>query len=449
MATKKTATKTATPSKAVHVPKETGTETLLLLDPSKIRIGENIRFNITADSIARMKEDILADGRINTPVEVQALDPNDNEDGCTHLLTVGYRRTLAAKQIIAAEPNCGLLVPARVDDPGTDIERMCRQISENQEHNALSVMDKAKAVKALLDSGVTKLRVRELFAAPGGRKGTTIQPASNSYINILLGFLTFPKSVQNMLNEGRMTMGAGMEMLRKDESKWKEMAEEFEKERLKAVEKEEKFEETILGKERRLAEAAEKEAKAKAEAEKLEADLKAAKEAADAAEAARQTAIEESTKALQAAGAVKDKDAKAKANQAFKDSQAAVKKAETEAASKAKAAASLEDRKASIAKKAAELAAKKAVGPVAPVVNPGAVNKAAAKVGATNKNLAPVKPKLNAKQMLEVLDTITKPYGTHQPKADAIYRAIGEVFDGILTPAQFNQAVTKLTGERK
>lgn len=256
---------------------------LVLLDPKNIIIAENARFNLKPYRVDALAQSILASGGINSPVEVRL-----TSDGKHELITGHYRVAAATK--LNAE-GAGLSVPALIRSVSDETERLKRQLSENMDRENMSPMDMAVAARKLLDAGVSRADVRKTFARPGGRKGLSMQPASNSWLNITLKFLTYPKPVQQKIHDGTIGYAAAYELGRVAPESLQAVVDRIEAQRQASIDREERDEKTEEEREAKAAESEQtKAARAKAQADKLEAAQKAVTEAATAktdAEAAR------------------------------------------------------------------------------------------------------------------------------------------------------------------
>lgn len=254
------AKQTATP------PPETPDEQIVYLDPAHVQAEENSRYGLKPSRVASLAEDIVDKGGVMVPVEVEPLEAN--KGGFTHRLTAGFYRHAAVSSL--NKEGAGLMLPSIVrplDDPK---QRLARQLSENMERENQSPMDKAVAIKKLLDTGVERGEIRRLFKSAGGRKGVTVQPMSNAMLNILVRFLELPKTIQEKIHDGRIGVAAAYELGKVPPDKRQAIVDRAEADRVAQIEKEEKDEEKYLAQEKKFGEAQTAEAEARTEAKKTE-----------------------------------------------------------------------------------------------------------------------------------------------------------------------------------
>ncbi len=274
---------------------------ITMLDPSTILIADNVRFGLTKFALDSLRKSVEEAGEIQVPIEVEEL--SEPQDGKLYKLTTGERRT---RVILAMNADgAGLKVPAIIKQTADSLDRTKRQLRENLERESMSPMDKAVAIKKLLDEGVPKAEIRQIFAEPGGRKGLQMAPISNAYLNMLVSFLSLPKklaikvrgesrtvNVQEMINDGRITVGGAYELTKvaADPLKLLSTVENLEEARQKAIDEEEREENRFLTGSKRDEEKLEKtkelETKHKAAQASLEEAKKLAAEKAEKAAAA-------------------------------------------------------------------------------------------------------------------------------------------------------------------
>lgn len=419
--------------------------TITELDPSVLLTEDNIRFGLQKYKVESLADNILQSGGINTPIEVEELEEPVN--GKTHKVTFGFYRVAAATKL--NKEGAGILVPAIIRSAGDALSRMKRQLSENLERADMSPMDKAFAMKRLLDSGVPKLEVRKIFATYGGRKGIVKQEASNSYVNMHLSFLEFPKDVQTKIHDGRIPVSSAYELTKYSKDRWEPILENAEAERLKRIERDEKDEEKFLAGAKKAEEAEEK-AKAalkaiddaKAESERLAKEAEAATEAKvkaynDAAQAqANRKMTAEQKKAAAEAFKAADDAAKLKLKEAEKAHSEAEKLEEKR-----------KEREAAIAARAAELkkvreeAEKKKK--KAAQVSQGDIRKGAAATGKTAANSA----KLGMAELRKIVDEWAL-VGSY-PKVQKFAQVMQKVISGEFAGPEAYTHLTIITGEKK
>lgn len=414
-------------------------EILLTLSPDDIIIKENIRYNLKPYAIDHLAEQIAADGGVNTPVEVQ-----ETEEG--YVLTCGHQRVEAVKKLNSQ--GAGLMIPARVMPIESEAQRVLRQVSENNDRENLSPMDKSIAMQRMLAVGLSKMDVRKAFAVAGGRKGQKFQPASNSHVNQVISLLELPKPVQNRIHDGLIPASEAYALAKIPADKRQAVLDRIEADRIKDIDKADKEEEKFLKDEKELTEKTQ-------EAEALTAEHAVVVETAKSAASVVEEKEKEFLSATQAT-LVKgqSKEDKAAAQERLKSAIAELKSANDAATKTAKEAAKLsekvetasekaaaakarleEARKAKLAKKSAPAAPDKAAGKV----KSGAVKKAAAKEGVGDK---PVK--LNAGEMRDAIKTLIL---NGKAKTKAAGQLITDCFDGEITDGQLELGIARLLGE--
>ena len=212
-------------------------EGLQQLDPGVILADENSRFGLKRLRLDTLVQSSLEMGGVNTPVEVEPLDTP--VDGKQYRLTAGFYRHAAVSELNDKQA-AGLTLPAIVKPIGDAGLRLRRQLAENMERENQSPMDKAIAIKKLVDLSVPKVEIRKIFSTPGGRKGLVLQPASNAFINMTLSFLDLPKAVQEKIHDGRVGVAAAYELTKVHPEKRAAVLERAEQERIKTIEAEDK-----------------------------------------------------------------------------------------------------------------------------------------------------------------------------------------------------------------
>jgi ParB/RepB/Spo0J family partition protein len=408
---------------------------LVRLDPAVIMADSNTRYSLKQSRIESLAKSILERGEVLEPVEVEPLAAA-SENGHKYRLTTGFYRLAAVVNLNLT--GAGLTVPAIVRPVPTPQERLKRQLAENMERENQSPMDQAVAIKSLLDSGLNKMEVREIFSRPGGRKGNKVQPASNSFINMTLSFLELPKPIQEKIHDGRVGVAAAYELTKVPAEKRTQVLERAEEERQKALEREEKDEERLLAQEKRDAE----------DKAKRDALLKEVTDAEAKVTSAKALLAERTKTAERAYDLSKAKHADAKAK---KDAISAFKKAEQDrqlseadvlAVSKEHGdlRVKFEKREQLIAEKAAKLKQARGAAPAAQkggAVGSGDVKKAAATEGVST-NYVP----LNASEMRKVITELSLPGGS--AKVVAIGQAIVRCFAGETTDKELYKELVKI-----
>lgn len=237
-------------------PVEQMTEEIVYLDPASILADDNSRFSLKKYRVDQLASSIASTGGVQVPIEVEPLEPP--QDGFSYRLTAGFYR-LAAVDLLNREQGAGLTIPAIIRPLPDPLTRLIHQLTENLERENQSPMDRAVAIKKLLDQGVTRAEVRNLFNAPGGRKGNVIQPLSNSMLNISLRLLELPKAIQQRIHEGMVGIAAAYELGKVPPDKRQAVLDEAEKDRLRQVAREEADEQKYLNAEAKFHETKAKE----------------------------------------------------------------------------------------------------------------------------------------------------------------------------------------------
>lgn len=414
------------------------TETLIHLDPTKILAEDNIRFGNSAIDVAQMQEDILKMGYITTPVVVERIS---NQNGFSHRLVTGFRRHAAALNLNATA-GAGLTLPAIERDLGGDaVARLTHQISENLDRKNMTQMDMAKSIKALMDAGKSRTEVRAMFPRPGGKKGAEMQPASNSWINMMLGFLELPVSIQKDIDSGILGTAAGYELTKCSPDRRQEILAKAKERRQADLDREAAEEKRYLEAESKVGELVKEEQKVVSEVDLAKAEV----ELADLAfETANDRVVQMSEAARRAKG-----DKKKAAEEAHKAAEADFKGAEKRQIAAHKQMSKLVTTKQSLSQRVEEMkarltaarkAAKKGGKGKGTAVGAEDVKRAAKDAGDSTENV-----KLNAAQMRKTVEDLTLA-GTYE-KVQLIGAAIKACFDGEISAGQLLKKLAVITGE--
>lgn len=432
---------------------------LMQLDPNDILAEDNSRFGLKRFRIDRLAADIVASGGIKVPGEVSPL-PKNHESGKSYRLTAGFYRHAALT--LLNENGAGLMFPCMVHSIDAPLERRKRQVSENNERENLSPMDRAIAMSLLLGEGMSKLEIRKEFAVPGGRKGLTMQPLSNSSLNMTMSFLSLPNSVQERIHDGRIGVNAAYELvkiLKKSPAKFDATLEQIEANRLADIDREEKEEAAFLEEEKKAAAAGEKVAAVVVEFEKVKVEAESAATTLAEALAAETASVEKVAELYKAMKAKGQTDEQAKASKeayntalaaakaqekVVKEFQKAADAAKKEADALAKKVQTAEEKAQANRDKIAAARAAKAGGAPTPAADAptsgAAVRKAAAQTGAGS---GPVQ--LNRTDIGKMVDELSLPGSA--PKVQEIGKAFKSALAGITTPKQLYVELQKITGE--
>lgn len=226
----------------------------MFFDPAMITVAGNTRLKLKPTRVAQLAANIRELGRVLEPIGVEEL-----ASGGFELIYGRYRH--AAVEMLNKD-GYEIQLPALVYANLQPQDKLKMQVSENVERESLSLVDKALAMKALLDSGLSKVEVRNIFASGGRLKGTNIQPMSNIYLNSHLAILTLSKSLQDKIDDGVLGMGAIMKVLAAEPSVRDAIVKQAEVTRQAELEKEESAEDKFIAAENKRMEKEEKEAAA-------------------------------------------------------------------------------------------------------------------------------------------------------------------------------------------
>lgn len=417
---------------------ETGT--LVQLEPEDIITDENSRYSLKKYRIERLAAEILQSGGVNTPIEVEPIEADSNADGLVYRLTAGFYRHAAV--VLLNSNGANLTLPAMVVKPENEVVRLRRQLSENMERENQSPMDKAIAIRKLQDMKCPPAEIRKIFAMPGGRKGLSLQPASNSHINMMLSFLEFPKAIQNKIHEGTITVGAAYKLTQHPKEDWDKILEAVEADRQKDIDKSEKEEEKFLNSQKKLTAAEEA-------STTVETELKTVKETAVAAGTVASEKMKVAADAyLASKKAGLSKEDKDKATKAFKAAEAEAQQADKAAETAKKELVKIEEKAKKVADTVASQKAKleearsKAIGA-------RDIDKGAAQVGSekTKGDKGDGLVWLNATEMRKVIQDLALPGGYE--KVQAIGVELVKCISSKSTPKQLFTALAKITGEYK
>lgn len=398
----------------------TATEaTLLHLDPSEILAEDNARYGMRENGIEALKSSVLASGGVMEPVEIDILEPATN--GHKYKLTFGFKRHAVVSQL--NKEGAGLKLPCILHKNETPIERTKRQVEENLQRESLSIMDQAVAMKRLMDSGLSRAEVREVFRRPGGRKGNKTQPISNSYLNMLVSFLEFPKKIRDRIHNDEIGVAAAYELRKAAPDKWEQILDRIEADTVKLAETEEKEETRYLADQKKAEEAQQKHATAATELEIAQKKVAEAQELVKArTEAANKYYAATKVQTLDTAQRKAAEKDFGTAEQARRVAVAQEAEAQVEVNSlKAKATKAAELAKERLDRLVKARAAKKSV-------SPQDVKKSAAEV--TGSGAVP----LNRAEIMKVVEVMCLP-GTVQGVAE-IGKVLRDCFVGIITDGQ-------------
>lgn len=413
---------------------------LLQLSPEQLISSNDVRYGLKNSRIESLMASIVEQGGVMVPLEVEETSGGKYRINAGH-----YRHAAVAK--LNEEQGAGLTLPCVVVSTESDTQRMKRQLAENKEREDMTPMDTAYAIKKLMDAGVSRQEIRAIFSCTGGRKGNKVQPASNSFINMMLSFLEFPKSIQNRIHEGLIGVAGAYQLSKVRPDRRQEVLDKLEADRLASIEQEEKDEEKYLEELKKAEEAKQREAALEKEVEALNAKaLEVSGKVEDFAK--RESELEEAAAAANAAAADEDKKKalQEKLKAAKTNTKTAIKAAEDAAKERDKAAAKLESLRVKAAERAEKLAKARKEAEKAAKKKKAAsgddVQKAAAAVGASTQYVP-----LKIGEIRNLVHELTLP-GSF-PKVREIGLALESCFNGVTTDKQLYVSLAKITGEKK
>lgn len=413
------------------------TEEIIHVAPEALLVDNVSRFGLRKSRIDQLMTEIMEQGEVTTPLDVELLSsPVNSLD--YRIVDGAYRH--AAVTRLNTEKGAGLTLPIRTHPESDPVSRLKRSISFNLNREDPSPMDMGIAIKALLDAGVSRKEIMDIYRRSGGRKGDKVQPASNSYLNMMVSFLDFPKKIQDLIHNRVLGTGAAYSLHKKPRDKWEEIINSAMDEREEADKAE------VAADEKLLAEARKEEA-AKSKVEDLRKEKEVAAEKLKLAAADLDKAAHEEVEAFSAAKKAKNNDEKKVLDEAFKAKQAASKDATTTAEAAKKEAEKIADKLAKVEQAAEERAKKLAdarkadkkgvkAGDGKKPVSPKGIENAAAKAGTGTL------VKLTATQMREAVHDWGLP-GGDSPVITQIFLIVKRCFDSEITPSQAFKEMNK------
>lgn len=412
-------------------------ENVVLLSPDTVLADDNSRFGLKDTRKESLKQSILDSGGVLVPVEVSPLKPPVN--GFQYRLTSGFYRHAAVAEL-NKEQGAGLMLPAIIREVD-DKTRLMHQLSENMERENQSPMDQAVAIQKLMDAGMSRKQIRDIFARPVGRKGLQLQPASNAWVNITLRLLELPKTVQQKVHEGRISFAAAYELGRVTPERRQAVLDRAEAEAARFEEQEKKDEEKYLNEEKKLIAAETKAKDSEKAAEAGKTDVELARQLVSEKTAALRLIQKEPWLELDDAGKKALSEKLKAAETDVKGAQKVLKDAENKVAkelTKAKTAAEVaaEHRK-KLEDQRKALKTKKGPGPV----GPKDVKKAAKAEGVAEGAV-----QLNASEMRQVVKDISK---SEHEKVAALGQILLACFNGGPTTKETIHELAVITGEEK
>jgi hypothetical protein len=409
-------------------------QTIMMLPPEALLVGDNIRFSLKKYRIDSLAQSITDLGGVTTPLKVTKLtNGSTGPNGEQYMVREGnYRRAAVVK---LNKDGAGVLLPCIVEEEGaaSGVERLDRQLSENMDREDMSPMDMASTIQKYLALGVSRKDIRNRFQRPGGRKGLSMQPLSNSMLNIYVSFLQFPKAVQNKIHDGVLGVAAAYELSKSPRDKWEKILERAESNRQSTMDQEQKDEESYEADQAKTLEA---EAKSKEQ----KAAIEEAEKTAAALQKESEAKVTAAAEAYATAKKIKDKEEKKAAEEAWKALEADSKEAERAALKAATEASKLREKADKSAAVARERAEKLAAARKAQATGPADIKAAVAQE--TNGLV-----KLNGSQMRKVIEDLNLP-GSY-PLVRLIGYSILRCFNSDITDAQLVSELGFITRERK
>lgn len=405
--------------------------------PEDLDTGENAaRFDLNQARVLQLADSILTEGQVLQPVGVVM-------DGIKRRLLFGFHRH-AAVAYLNKEQGAGLMLPYVVLDRADALAELKTQITENNQREELSPMDRAKSMKALLDKGVSRKDVRIIFAVPGGRKGNNFQPMSNAMLNIHLRFLELPKTFQEKIHSGQLTWAAAYELGRVTPDKRAAVLARAEADLVSQLDKETRDEQKYLDAEKKLIEA-------EAQTKEVATELDKARESISSSQqllAEKTAAYHEVQKEVGSIITAKKADEKAKkaAAEKLKAAEADVKGAEKAVEASKADVEKLEKRTKTVKEKAEEIrekleAQRKALkSKPKPTVGPTAIKEAAKAEGDTG----------HVPLTLQAIREFLKEGATQTeyPKTAKCFTYMRRCCDGVGFPKEAIGNIAMLLGER-
>lgn len=237
-------------------------QNILFMDPAMITLTDNTRFKLKPGRVTQLANNIREIGKVLEPVGVEEMVGGGFE------LIYGKYRHAAVAQL--NKDGFDIQLPTFVYSGLTPAERLKMQVSENIERESLSLVDKALSMQALLDQGMSKVEVRNIFGSAGGRKGNAWQPMSNVYLNDHLFILTLSRTLQDKIDEGVLPISSVKALINKEPAMRESIVKAAEVARDAQIKKDEAEEERFI---KRANVSMEAQEKAEADVKRL-ADLK-------------------------------------------------------------------------------------------------------------------------------------------------------------------------------
>jgi ParB family chromosome partitioning protein len=405
-------------------------DTVLYLDPADILANDNIRYDVRQGDVDRMVASIVDRGGIQEPVSVEVrTDAKAGEP--RYSLIKGFIRHAAAVQM--NKSGAGVTVPALVRHTADATDRLKTQVAENVARASLSPIDTALSIQRLMEAGVSRVDIRNLFARSGSGKASSagVSPMSNAWLNIHLGMLELPAAIIAKIHNGEVSAAAAYELSRVPAERREAVLNAALSEVEKQAKKEETDEEKYLKGEQAEAKEAEK-------AKALADSITAAKQEVTAAG----QMVEEKKLAYRTVQGEEHDPTDAKAKAAYNEKLSAAEtdyKAAQKLDTKAKNKLSKllgQQTKAEELKQ--QLADARAKGTPAPAVGPSAVRKAAQKDKETpaGAKAAAAQPPSGAVALTaaQIKDGIRDMAKTDNPIVSKVLGIFSDFCKGVLTP---------------
>lgn len=419
----------------------------IMIPVASILTDRNVRFGLKKSRIESMKESIIEKGGVMQAIEVEPLDESEATDGKEYRAVFGHYRI--AGMLAANAEGHTFRMPAVIVEPLTPVDRLKRQLSENMDRENQSPIDKALAIKTLSDMGVSKMEIRNIFATPGGRKGTKAQPASNSYVNMTLSFLELHKKIQTLIHDGEITVTDAYWLTKQPADKREIAVEKAIANRAKELEEDEADENKFLESEKKREEA---DAKVKEAGKALETAESEVTEAISDAKTKANKALE-LYQAKMAAKAEDKKQAEEAHKAAEKEAQEAQKALGKKQAELKKQQDKIDKQKTAADERAKKLADARANAAKASSANPAGKTKADAPLKVKASAAVDVKNAPNVDGIPITFPAVKKVVASlclasGCPKVTAIGKALQECFNGRIKDDTLFHKLAVITGER-
>lgn len=169
------------------------------------------------ESIDDLAQTIQAVGGLLQPVTVIPIAVSPDTDNKKYGLMFGFRRWAALQKLAAFNSQYGTGIPAiLIDEADTEPARKLIQFIENGSRKEMNPLEKAMAIKTILNDPAINLRNQDVAAMLG-----MSTPAVSQHLSLL----RFPREVQDLISSGKLSFSHAREMMSVvPEIKWVEVA---------------------------------------------------------------------------------------------------------------------------------------------------------------------------------------------------------------------------------